>query len=424
MSTKLQVVGNNRWSEFGTNIDRNFATLKSINIDKYSTKIEEIISGDDFSFFCNNDKDQNIWSAGYNDEGQCATSYFHKIIDDGFHQIKYFQDNNIRIKKICTNVRALMVFWITESNQVYANGENHSYELGLGHNTHQCIPILIESLKDVIDIQCARSYAIALCSNNSPNTIIIIQFWCRTSNIDLPADITNTMMTFYNSTKVFSTGYSYTRAHGQTSHDKQVTEWTEIDGLKDKQIEKIRVGSDHSFFLDAAECVWCCGRNENGQLGLGHTGRVDGIVEINFFVKNDIQIQMIECGAFFSMMVDCDGRVWMFGSNLDGQIGDESEGDVDEPRELVMFRDLKVEKIRCGSNHCYLRCDGDKHYLWGHNNYHECLVFDNDMDVKKPHLVELGGKVIKDVFLGNNNTKIIFCDSNLVRNTFLIDQPL
>ena len=47
------------------------------------------------------------------------------------------------------------------------------------------------------------------------------------------------MVQFYNTNKVCSVGYGSRGAHGH--QDLQIKEWTEIDRLKDKQIEKIRV---------------------------------------------------------------------------------------------------------------------------------------------------------------------------------------
>ena len=73
-----------------------------------------------------------------------------------------------------------------------------------------------------------------------------------------------------------------------------------------------------------------------------------------------------------------------------------------------MSRNMNVQEIKFGGSHVYVRCEGDKHYLWGSNGYGECLFFDDDIhSVREPQLIEWKGKVIKDVFLGAHNTKII-----------------
>ena len=79
---------------------------------------------------------------------------------------------------------------------------------------------------------------------------------------------------------------------------------------------------------------------------------------------------------------------------------------VTEPRELIMFRDSIVEEIKCGQGHVYLRCDGNKHYLWGRNKCNACISGDAN-SIKSPELLDLKDIEIKDIFLGYSNTKLI-----------------
>ena len=169
----------------------------------------------------------------------------------------------------------------------------------------------------MVDIQSARFYSVALCSNESPHTAIIIDFWCRTCNIDVPDAVKSIFKVYHKVHQVFSTGQA---GNGGNGHNHNVPEWTEIE-LRNKHIIKIRVGYQHTF-LDSAGCVWCCGYNSSGQLGLGHEDDIYEIQCIDFFVKNNIKIQEIECGNYFSVMMDYDGRIWAFGDNDRGQICD------------------------------------------------------------------------------------------------------
>ena len=136
-------------------------------------------------------------------------------------------------------------------------------------------------------------------------------------------------------------------------------------------------------------------------------GHVYDIQSIDFFVENDIKIKDIACGSYCSMVIDADGRVWAFGDNTYGQIGGGPEEVVFEPKELNMFGGVKAEIIKCGAQHCYVRCNGDKHYLWGDNEYNECLVFDQGKIVQHARLIDIKGMSVRDVFLGSDNTKII-----------------
>ena len=126
----------------------------------------------------------------------------------------------------------------------------------------------------------------------------------------------------------------------------------------------------HALFLGSDGVVWCMGNNDEGQLGSMEVSRADELVSIDFFIRNNIRIRDMDCGWVHNVMVDYDDRVWVFGDNQYGSLAVEVEVDdggdaiIPTPRELVVFRDLKVEIIKCGVSHNYVRCAGNKHYLW------------------------------------------------------------
>ena len=412
MASKVQVIGRNAYGEFGiqSNDFNGVLRLKQCPINNKSQNISKIISGNDFGIFYDSEY-QNIWSAGYNGTGQCCANHFEHIENQEHQSITYFKENNIKINKICTNTCALTVFWITDSNQVYGNGENENFQLGIGHNKNQNHPVLIPALENmnVIDIQPAAYYTIALCSNSFIDSIPIISFWSRYNGICLPVDIINMIEMFFKLNQVLSTGGGTYKCTGHGQENKGfIKEWTEIEGLKGKHIEKIRVGHQHSLFLESNGTVWCCGSNDDGQCGLGHLDDITGIECIKFFLDRNIKIKEMECGWRFNVMIDYDGRVWVFGANSYGQLGNGQEDGICTPKELEMFRNCCVECIKCGSAHIYLRCDGDKHFLWGDNWYNECLVFDRKVNVVRiPRIIKIKNMVIKDVFVGYDNTKLV-----------------
>ena len=62
----------------------------------------------------------------------------------------------------------------------------------------------------------------------------------------------NIMDQFHNTNKILFVGWSHSGAHPEEDMDK-LEKWTEIDGLKAKQIGKIRVGKNQSIFIDYKE---------------------------------------------------------------------------------------------------------------------------------------------------------------------------
>ena len=89
--------------------------------------------------------------------------------------------------------------------------------------------------------------------------------------------------------------------------------------------------------------------------------------------------------------MDFNGAIWMFGDNSAGQIGGEFDENVNEPKEIIMFRGI-VEEIKAGDNHVYVKCNGGKHYFWGNNEYGQCMVDSKVKCVRTPHLLNLKEK--------------------------------
>lgn len=85
----------------------------------------------------------------------------------------------------------------------------------------------------------------------------------------------------------------------------------------------VAAGSAHSLFLDENGNAYAAGANAEGQLGTGD--QEDQVVPSAVVgMTPGTQIQMVVCGARFSMATAADGSVYGWGANESGQLGDES----------------------------------------------------------------------------------------------------
>ena len=84
--------------------------------------------------------------------------------------------------------------------------------------------------------------------------------------------------------------------------------------------------------------------------------------------------------------------------------------DVNEPYEIVGFRDRIVEEIKTGSYHTYVKCNGDEHWFFGDNNYGQCMA-EGYGPILTPQLFDSKDMKIENVFLGNGNTKFIVSEN-------------
>ena len=123
----------------------------------------------------------------------------------------------------------------------------------------------------------------------------------------------------------------------------------------------------------------------------------------------------IDAGMTHNLAVDINGRVYSWESNQYGECGVETVSDKEGilPTLIEDLKDYKVDTIRCGPYHSYVRTECGKHYLFGKNDFNECLQMNyNCNKVTRPYRIDqiihdkCKGTLI-DVHLGLVSTKFI-----------------
>ena len=99
---------------------------------------------------------------------------------------------------------------------------------------------------------------------------------------------------------------------------------------------------------------------------------------IEYFVENKIEIIDMHCGAHHSLVIDSNGRVYGFGANQQGQIGNGTFINVNTPIMIRFFVGLIVDKVCCGYYHWYVKTKCDQHFLFGGYDDRECCYFGQD----------------------------------------------
>jgi alpha-tubulin suppressor-like RCC1 family protein len=124
---------------------------------------------------------------------------------------------------------------------------------------------------------------------------------------------------------------------------------------------QVAAGDGHSLALDAAGRVWAWGVNDCGQLGDGT--QVDRGVPLQ--VAGLPEIRQVAAGGCHSLALDSNGRVWAWGGNGSGQLGDGTNDDHGTPTEIP---DLEsVAAIAAGYAYSLaLKSDGTV-WAWGQN---------------------------------------------------------
>lgn len=145
----------------------------------------------------------------------------------------------------------------------------------------------------------------------------------------------------------------------------------QFDLNPDTQIISIYTGLGSSAALTSDYQLWVWGRNYSGQLGIGTTNNQLTPVNItnNIQLDNDEYINFVSLGWYHSGLVTSHSRVWMWGENGSGQLGNETTSDSLIPIEITNYFGLdegdSIEKLYLGNDTSSAITLNHEVYTWG-----------------------------------------------------------
>ena len=171
------------------------------------------------------------------------------------------------------------------------------------------------------------------------------------------------------------------------------------------QVHAVAAGDLHSMALDGAGRLWAWGANESGQLGDGTTQ--DRTIPVR--VPGIRGVVAAAGGARHTVALRANGTVWTWGGNEHGQLGDGSPANRGAPARVEGLDD--VTAISAGWAHsAALRRDGSV-WTWGLNAGGE-LGDGTTEDRRRPARVE-GLPPIRAVSCGAHHTLALAADGSL-----------
>ncbi|MDX9691640.1 MAG: InlB B-repeat-containing protein [Acholeplasmataceae bacterium] len=142
----------------------------------------------------------------------------------------------------------------------------------------------------------------------------------------------------------------------------------------DEEIIQVELGDSHSAVLTSFGRVFVWGENTNGEIGDGTTIDRFAPVDITpfFNLHSGEKIISISLGWGSSIALSSENRVFTWGANFVGQIGDGTTISKSTPVDITAYFNLhsgeKITQIDLGYAYCIAVSSESRVFTWGYNN--------------------------------------------------------
>lgn len=330
-------------------------------------------------------------------------------------------------------------------NKLYAWGDNDSGELGDGSNTDKFTPVPVImtgalASQQITQILATSAHSFAITAEgkvygwgynwegalgdgteiyrNEPVEVDMSGALAGKTVTALAGSNSQTLA-LTSEGKVYSWGANYSGQLGLGDTTKRLTPQLVQGALAGKTIISIASNAGHSLVLASDGTLYAWGNNFHGELGDGTTINRISPVAVNTagtLLEGKTIISML-CGTYHSVVLTSDGKVFAWGFNGNGYLGDGTT--TTRPAPVAVNGSLAGKTVIAiaGSyyHHVALTSDNQLH-AWGSNLYGE-LGDGTNTERSYPAPVnmtgELAGKTIAQIMAGGGSSMVRTTDGKL-----------
>ena len=149
----------------------------------------------------------------------------------------------------------------------------------------------------------------------------------------------------------------------------------------------VYAGGGRTMALTASGEYWGWGFNGNGRLGDGTTE--DKLIPVKGILPDGVTLTELSAGNTYTLALDNSGKLWAWGFNSDGQLGN---GTTDHSSELVpvdLPSNITVESASAGRRHNLAIATDGSVWAWGNNNFGAIGNGSFDADETAPVMVQV-----------------------------------
>lgn len=174
----------------------------------------------------------------------------------------------------------------------------------------------------------------------------------------------------------------------------QIREPTKLDMLSEQSIKARRIicKFNNTFIIDSFGKVYVLGNTEKGCNG---TGRKKDFIKNPELITafGDEKIIDIDCGNSYCLALSETGKVFSWGLNNYGQLGNSPNHCEFQPK-LIDHFEKPIKQISCGEYFSVAVDFEGKIYSWGRGDCGQ-LGHGNNSDLDKPKIIELNSNIVK-----------------------------
>jgi len=321
--------GQNSYGELGHgDVSQRRSYSKMASLDGMS--IASIGAGNEHSVFV--DTAGKVFVCGYNENGQCGLGTTAQVRQ--ISTVTALASEEMAHAHVFNGCEHTLL--VTREGKLYSFGYNYRGQLGLGNTSSESTPKLVRSLISRKVVLTASSYhhSVILCADGS----------------------------------LFSVGRNDC---GQLGHgdsiDKKIPQQV-MNAAED--ITSISCGQFHTVFGTASGSAYACGKNDYGQLGLDNTDVARVFTKLSAFNGANLVVRQVCCGYYHTLVLLHNGIVTGFGRNDYGQLGlGHTQPRVNGYHVISSLRDKNVTKIAAGCYHSIAVTANGMLYVFGRNNH-------------------------------------------------------
>ncbi|RHY34166.1 hypothetical protein DYB32_004179 [Aphanomyces invadans] len=278
-------------------------------------------------------RDGSVYTCGLNKSGQCGNGTFEErvVLATPVRALAGIPIAMVAAANGCEHMIA-----VAQDGSAYSWGYNDRGQLGLGSTISKShTPKLIEALHEkhvIVSAGVSYHHSAVVTSNGELLTFGMND--CGQLGLD----------------------------HTQHQHTPQI-----VDALASQVVTNVSCGLYHTVIITAGGDVYTCGKNDYGQLGLGHSRSVKVPTLMKLSDSDDKAVNGWS-GYYHTSVITDKGKLITFGRNDYGQLGIGSKEHRNSPHLVPLPAGSKVTSAACGCYHTLILLANGRVMVFGRNN--------------------------------------------------------